>query len=115
MNLLMSLLLLGAGLSGGSSAPQVPVSGPTVAPVIEYQGSAAWLISNGDWIGNPAPTFTRQWQQYEFGTWSDIPGATSSDISWSTGSGVGLRCVVTAYNTVNGSNYSASGESNTLD
>lgn len=113
MNVGFGFSLFGSALVAG--APQEPVSGPTVAPIIEYQGSSAWLISNGEWTGNPAPTFTRQWQQYEFGAWSDILGATSLDISWSPGSGIPLRCMVTASNTVNGSNYSVSGESNELN
>jgi hypothetical protein len=99
------------------TAPGLAAPTNTASPTIAYDGLSAVVTSPGEWAANPRITvdgYTYQWQMYDAGTWTDLPGQTAVSTAWTTGSTIDLRCMVTANNSYGGSNYSASQESNTL-
>jgi len=78
------------------------------APFVSPSGGAVGTVfttTNGSWSGNPAPTFTYQWQNDSSGSFANIAGATGSSHTSSTVAN--LRCIVTATNSA-GSNSAAS-------
>lgn len=86
----------------------VMAESPTNTVLPSVSGTAAvgqtLTVSNGTWSGNPAPTFTRQWQR---GT-TNIPGATANTyILTAADAGQAIRCIVTG-SSIGGSNSATS-------
>lgn len=78
-----------------------------VAPTISNAGTISGTRGDGLTItgsapaasGNPAPTFSYQWQSFSTGSWSDISGATSANYTDTTATeGLLIRRQVTATN-----------------
>lgn len=71
-----------------------------VAPVVSGGDTvgATLTTTDGTWSGNPAPTFTYQWQRYTAGAFADIASATTA--SYVTAHEGDHRCKVTASNGV---------------
>lgn len=103
----------GIGLAVGRRGVAVPLAAPanTVAPVLSGTAQAGELLSvtDGTWTGNPAPTYTYQWQRDTGGGYANIGGETANTfLLTATDVGATIRCVVTGTN----SQGSASANSN---
>lgn len=77
----------------------------TAAPVASGDVAVDETLSctTGTWTGNPAPTYTYQWQVSDNGTtgWADVAGEASDSYTIVAGDLTKhLRCVVTATNAV---------------
>jgi hypothetical protein len=70
----------------------------SVAPEVTGSTTVGGTITttDGTWTGNPAPTYTYQWQRFTAGAFADIAGATSA--SYVTADEGDHRCAVTATN-----------------
>lgn len=110
-----------AGAASETSAPVGPVEAALSAPVNtsvpavtgDPQVGETLSATNGVWTGNPAPSYTLQWERSANGEggWEEIAGATSATYELVEGDEqMFVRCVVTAEN----SEGSDSAESNVV-
>lgn len=90
---------------GGAPVDPAPLN--TVRPFISGTLTAGneLTCNPGVWYGNPHPTFTYQWQQWNGTGWDDIVGATGQ--SYTTSVEDDYQCLVTGTN-VHGSTVVAS-------
>lgn len=80
-----------------SLAATLPVN--LAAPIVTGTGYVGLTLSTTDgwWLGNPAPTFTYQWQRFNGSAWVDIGGETAAThLVVLADEGVPVRCAVTA-------------------
>lgn len=91
---------LGGGVIALPSAPTNSAV-PTITGASTAEVGIALTATNGTWAGNPAPTFTRQWQRGDAaaGPFTAISGATGATYTPVVAdAGKYLRVVVTATN-----------------